>query len=59
MVTPQDLAQATGGLNNVGLQYRQQGTSKMMDPVGLMVGLPIDGENTMLSNDLTRGIAHS
>lgn len=59
MAKARDLDQATEGHSNVGPRDKQVDTIKKMDPVGLMVRSPTAEETWMMSNDLTRGTAHS
>lgn len=59
MVKARDLDQATEGHRHVGPQDKQVDTIKRMDPVGLMVCSPRAEEISVVSNDLTRGVAYS
>ena len=59
IVKARDLDQATEGHSNVSPRDKEVDTIKKMDPVGLMVRSPTAEETWVISNDLTRGIAHS
>lgn len=58
MVKARDLDQATEGHSNVGPRDKQVDTIKTTGPVGLMVRSPKTEQISVVSNDLTRGIAH-
>lgn len=58
-VKARDLDQATEDHSNAGSRDKQVDTIKTMDPVGSMVRSPRTEKISTMSNDLTRGVAHS
>lgn len=59
MVKPRDLDRIIEGHSNVVPQGKQADTIKKMDLAGSMVCKSGTAEIAVMSNDLTRGIAHS